>query len=95
MKSPTTNYIAICATARFLAANAFLFIDSHQKPSNHQKASSGRSEHQISHISQKFLKSSATDFVKKITKAFLSADIPLGKLNNKHIKNLFSDMVRS
>ena len=27
--------------------------------------------------------------MKKITKAFLSADISLYKLNNKHIKNLF------
>ena len=30
--------------------------------------------------------------LKKITKAFLSADIPLYKLNNTHIKNLFRDI---
>ena len=35
--------------------------------------------------------SSNTDFVEKVTKAFLSADIPWYKLNNKHIKNLFHD----
>ena len=28
----------------------------------------------------------------KVTKAFLSADIPLYKLNNTHIKNLFRDI---
>ena len=39
-----------------------------------------------------FLRSSDTNFVKKITKAFLSADIPLYKLNNTHIKNLFCDI---
>lgn len=46
-------------------------------------------------ISQTFLRSSNSDFVKKVTKAFLSADIPLYKLNNKHVKNLFSDIGHS
>ena len=41
---------------------------------------------------QTFLKSSDTNFVEKVTKAFLSADIPLYKLNNTHIKNLFRDV---
>ena len=31
-------------------------------------------------------------FVEKATKAFLSADIPLCKLNNTHIKNLFRNI---
>ena len=31
-------------------------------------------------------------FVEKAIKAFLSADIPLYKLNNTHIKNLFRDI---
>ena len=51
-----------------------------------------RSENLISQTSQTFLRSSDTDFVKKVTKAFLSADIPLYKLNNTHIKNLFRDI---
>ena len=38
---------------------------------------------------QTFLRNSDTDFVEKVTKAFLSADIPLHKLNNTHIKILF------
>ena len=38
---------------------------------------------------QTFLRSSDTNFVEKVTKAFLSADIPLHKLHNTHIKNLF------
>ena len=42
--------------------------------------------------SQTFLRSSDTDFVGKVTKAFLSANIPLYKLNNTHIKNLFRDI---
>ena len=36
--------------------------------------------------------SSHTDFAEKVTKAFLSADIPLYKLNNTHINNLFRDI---
>ena len=42
--------------------------------------------------SQTFLRSSDCDFVEKVTKAFLSADIALCKLNNKHVKNLFSEI---
>jgi len=45
--------------------------------------------------SQTFLRSSNSDFVEKVTKAFLSANIPLYKLNNKHVKNLFSDIGHS
>ncbi len=45
--------------------------------------------------SQTFLRSSKSDFVEKVTKVFLSADIPLYKLNNKHVKNLFSDIGHS
>jgi len=33
--------------------------------------------------------------VEKVTKAFLSADVPLYKLNNKHIKNFFCDIGHS
>ena len=36
-----------------------------------------------------FLSSSDNDFVEKVTKAFLSADIPLYKLNNTHTKTSF------
>ena len=75
MKSPTTNYIAIFATVRFV-------LDS-------------RSEQLIPHTSQTFLKSSDTNFVENVTKAFLSADIPLYKLCNKHMRNLFCDIGHS
>ena len=54
-----------------------------------------RSELIIPHTSQTFLRSSNTDFVEQITKAFLSADIPLYKLSNKRIKNLFHDIGHS
>ena len=66
-------------------------VDSHRNTSNHQKPFDSRSEELIPHTSQTLLRSSGTDFVKKVTKAFLSADIPLYKLNNTHIKNLFCD----
>ena len=60
--------------------------------SKHQKALGSRSENVISQTSQTFLRSSDTEFVEKVTKAFLSADIPLNKLNYRHIKNLFRDI---
>ena len=49
----------------------------------------------ISHTSQTFLRINNTEFVENLTKTFLSADIPLYKLNNKHIKNLFHDIGHS
>ena len=70
-------------------------VNSDLKTSKHQKALGSRSEPLISHTSQTFLKSSDTDFVEKMTKAFLSADVSLHKLNNEHIKNLFCDSSRS
>ena len=58
----------------------------------HQKALGSRSENLIPQTSQTFLRSSDTNFVEKVTKAFLSADIPLYKLKNMHIKNHFRDI---
>ena len=71
--------------------NRFL-VDSHQNTSKHLKALGSRSENLIPQTSQTILRSGDIDFVKKVTKAFLSADIPLYKLNNTHIKNLFCDI---
>ena len=76
---------AICYSKRFL-------VNSHQNTSKHRKAFGSRSENLIPQTSQTFLGSSDTDFVEKVTKAFLSADIPLYKLINTHIKNLFRDI---
>ena len=66
-----------------------LFVESHRNTPKHQKALGSRSEDLIPQTLQTFLRSSDTNFVKKVTKAFLSADSPLYKLNNTHIKNLF------
>ena len=49
----------------------------------------------IPHTFQTFLRSSNTDVVEKLAKAFLFADIPLYMLNNEHITNLFRDIVHS
>ena len=60
--------------------------------SKHQKALGNRSENFIPQTSQTFLKNSDTDFVEKVTKAFLFANIPLYNFNNTHIKNLFRNI---
>ena len=75
---------AVSCTKRFL-------VDSHRNTSKHQNAFGSRSENLIPQILQTFL-SSDTDFVEKVTKAFLSADIAFYKINNTHIKHLFSDI---
>ena len=54
--------------------------------SKHQKASDSRSENLIPQTSQTFLRSSDTDFVEKVIKAILSADILLYKLTIRILK---------
>ena len=75
-----------------VSCNKRFLADSHRNTSKYQKALGSRSENLISQTSKTFLRSSDTDFVEKLTKAFLTADIPLYKLNNTHVKNLFRDI---
>ena len=75
-----------------VSCNKRFLVDYHRNTSKHQKALGSRSESLISKNSPTFLRSSDTDVVEKVTKAFLSADIPLYKLNNTHIKNVFRDI---
>ena len=85
-------YCSLCNCA--VSCNKHFLVDSHRNTSKHQKALGSRSEDLIPQTSQTFFRSSDTDFVEKVTKAFLSADIPLYKLYNTHIKNLFRDIDR-
>ena len=82
-------YCNLCNYA--VSCNKHFLVDSHRNTLRHQKALGSRSENLILPTSQTFFSSSNTDFVEKVTKAFLSADISLYKLNNKHIKNLVRD----
>ena len=75
-----------------VSCNKRFLVDSHGNTAKHQKAFGSRSEDLVPQTSHTFLRSSDADFVEKVTKAFLSADIPLYKLNNTHIKNLFRDI---
>ena len=91
MKSINSQlYCNLCNCA--VSYNKRFLVDSHRNTSKHQKALGNRSENLITHTSQTFSRSSDTDFVEKVTKAFLSAGIPLYRLNNTHIKNLFRDI---
>ena len=84
-------YCNLCNCA--VSCNKRFLVDSYRNTSKHQKALLGsRSEDLIPQTSQTFLRSSGTDFVENVIKAFLSADISLFKLNNTHIKNLFRDI---
>ena len=83
-------YCSLCNCA--VSCNKRFLVNSHRNTSKHQKALGSRFEDLIPQTSQAFLRSSDIDFVEKVTKVFLSADIPLYKLNNSHIKNLFRDV---
>ena len=81
-------YSNLCNCA--VSCNKRFLVDSHRNTAKHQKALGSRSENLITHTSQTSLRSSDTDFVEKVTEAFLSADIPSYKLNNTHIKKTLS-----
>ena len=83
-------YSNLCNCA--VSCNKRFLVDSYRNTSKHQKALGSRSENLIPQASQTILRSSDTNFVEKVTKAFLSANITLYKLNNTHIKNLFRDI---
>ena len=83
-------YCNLCNGA--VSCNKHFLVDSYRNTSKHQKALCSRSKNLIPQTSQTFLRSSDTDFTEKVTKAFLSADIPLYKLYNTHIKILFCDI---
>ena len=90
MQSPNNElYSNFCCCA--VSCDKNFLVESHQNTSKHQTALGSRSEQPIPHTLQMFLRSSNTDFVEKVTEAFLSADIPLYKLNSNFIKNLFLD----
>ena len=79
---------------RFLVTKTF-WLKAIKIRSKHQKVLVCRSELLISLTSQTILRSSNTGFVEKLAKALLFADIPLYKLNDKHIKNLFHNIGHS
>jgi len=65
-------------------------VDSHRRTAKHQKQlpSSSTSPPQ----SQSFIEFGPKDFTESVARAFLSADIPLKKLQNKELKQLFKDI---
>ena len=75
-----------------VSCNKCFLFDSHRNTSKHQKVLNSRSENLIPRLRKPFLRSSDTDFVEKVTKAFLSADITLYKRNNIHNRNFFCDI---
>ena len=83
-------YCNLCNCA--VSCNKRFLVDCHRNTSKHQKALGGKSENLIPQPSQTFLRNSDTNFVENITKAVLSADVRLNKLNNTNIKNLFRDI---
>ena len=83
-------YYNLCNCAD--SCNTCFLVDSYRNKLKHQQVLGSRFENLILQTLQTFLKSSDIDFDEKVTKAFLSADISLCKLNNMHIETLFRDI---
>ena len=94
MRSPNSELYCNLCNSMVSWGKCFL-VDSHRKTYEPYKALGSRFEQVIPRTLRTFLKSSDTDFVEKVIKAFLSANIPLYKLYNKHIKSIFSDVDHS
>ena len=62
-------YCNLCNCA--VSCNKHFLVESHRKTSKHQKTLGSRSEKLIPQTSQTFLRSSDTNFVEKVTKAFV------------------------
>ena len=77
---------------RFLATNAFLLIFIEIRRNIKKRKAADLKILSPTLCKRLFIRSSDTDFFEKITKAFLSADNPLYKLNDTHITNLFRDI---
>jgi len=75
--------------------NKRILVESYRKTSKHQRAPRSRFEIFIPHALLTFLRISDNHFMGKLTKACLSADIPLYKQQNKQIKKLFHDVGHS
>lgn len=65
------------------------FIENHRKSGKHQRQLNQETSRPAP---QGFLKVVPMDFAEKVCEAFLSADIPLHKLNNRKLKELFEGM---
>ena len=65
------------------------FAESHQKSKQHQEKLETKSK---SRRKQTFLQLNQVNFEKQVVSSFLSADIPLHKLNHPSLKSLFATM---
>ena len=65
-------------------------VNRHRQTAKHQKQLPSSST--TSPQSQSFIQLISKDFTESVTRAFLSADIPLKKLQNKELKQLFKDL---
>ena len=84
-------YCNLCNCA--VSCNKRFLVDSPRNTSKHQKALGSRSVNLIPQTLQMFLRSSDTDFIKKVTKAFLSAIILSTSLTIRILETSFSTLV--
>jgi hypothetical protein len=68
-------------------------VDQHRQTRTHRKSvvPSSLTSSQV-RVSQSFIRPTSDSFTEDVVKAFLAADIPLAKLRNKHLIDLFSSI---
>ena len=88
-KTPAPQlYCNICSCV--VQCDKQFLVDRHRQTAKHQKGLSSPST--TSPSPQSFLQISSKNFTERVTRAFLSAEIPLKKLQNKELKELFKDL---
>ena len=94
MKSPNNElYCNLCSCT--ISCNKRCLAKNHRNAFKHQKVSESSSELLILNTLQTLSRNSNNNFVEKVAKAFLSADISLYKQNYEHINNQFHDIGHS
>lgn len=83
-------FCSLCAVN--VNASKRYFVDSHRASSKHQLKLKTKSASQPTIAEAIHSVSKKADFYDDVTKAFLSADIPLEKLNNPQLRSLFENM---
>ena len=79
-----------CTLCSIIAShNRKFLVDKHCQSTKHQKALSSTSQQRQQPLSRLTASFDWNDCVEKVTPAFLSADIPLYKLNNSDLQALF------
>lgn len=91
--SQTPNSLLFCTLCNCnVPSDKTFHVDRHRASSKHQSSITQQSSSATSSIQSFISAPDQNDFSSRVTKAFLSADIPLHKLRNPELRNLFKSI---